>query len=358
MKSLFRSKKLWIIVGLLIVIRFVAPIFILKELNSYLAGFSPTYGGHVESLGISLFRGAYQFDGLELRLKDKTKDQFFYASVVDVSVAWRELIKAKVTTDVEIEGARVVLTANVLEAFKAAPKQSTKNTKDAAGKLFPVRVERLDLRNSSFEFAELISIPDAKRWRISRLDGRISNVTPTEGVPLMFITLTGALFDTAKVTLVGQVNTKIEPLAWDADLEMRNFELKESNDWLKRKMPLTFTSGKLDLFAEARSGPNGVEGYIKPFLKKADIVATNESFVGLKHFGIEVTVATINLILRTSAQKTLATKVLFAYENGEFKVNSAKAISDAFKNGFGDPIPEGIDDELTILKQATKKETP
>lgn len=358
MKNLIRSKTIWIIVGVLIVIRLVAPFFILRELNSYLSDFSPAYGGHVESLGISLFRGAYQFEGFHLRLKEETKDEFFYASVVDVSVAWRELMKSKVTTDIEIDGARVVLTSNVLKAFKAAPKQATENTNDAAGKLFPVRVERLDLRDSSFEFTELISIPDAKRWRLTRLDGRISNVTPTEQVPLMFITLTGALFDTAKVKLVGQVNPKIEPLAWDADLDMRDFELKESNDWLKRKMPLTFTSGKLDLFAEARSDPKGIEGYFKPFLKKADVVASNESFLGLKHFGIEASVATINLILRTSREKTLATKILFAYEDGEFKINSAKAISDAIKNGFGDPIPEGIDDELTILKQATKKETP
>jgi hypothetical protein len=270
---------------------------------------------------------------------------------VDVSLAWREMFKGRITTDVEIAGADTVLTSKVIEAFKSAPKKAEKDTRDAAKKLFPVRVERLDLRDSSFEFAELLSIPDSKRWKVTRLNGRISNVTPTEDVPLMFVNLNGALFDASDIKLVAQVNTIAEPVAWDADLELRKFELKEANEWMKRKLPLTFTSGTLELFAEARSIPEGVEGYIKPFLKNADIVADKERFKGFKHFGIEVSVAAANLILRTSSEKTLATKVLFEYSGGEFKINSAKAINDAIKNGFSDPIATGIDDEISLNKK-------
>lgn len=358
MKKLFRSKIFWAIVLIVIIIRILAPIVILDRLNKYLADFSPVYRGHVDSVGLSVFRGAYQFHGFELRLKDKEEERFIAGRTLDVSIAWRELIHARVTTDIAVDGAQIILTNNVTKAFKNAPKQSEKDAHEAARKLFPVRVERLDIKDSSFEFAELISIPDSKRWRITGIDGRISNVTPTEGVPLMFITASGALFDTARVKFVGQVNQQIEPLAWDADLELRDFELKEANAWLKRKLPMTFTSGKLDLFGEARSVGKGMEGYIKPFLKKADIVAENEAFEGLKHFGIEVGVATMNLILRTAKEKTLATKVLFAYDGDKFKVNSAKAISEAFKNGFGDPIAPGIDDEISLSKKATLAKPP
>lgn len=350
--SLFRSKMFWVIVILAVVVRVVGPLVVRQQLNKFLADFSPIYSGHIDDVSLGVLRGAYQFRGFELRLKDPKTDRFVYGKLVDVSLAWRELFKGRITTDIAVEGVDVILTNNVMNAIANAPKSAKDDTKEAANKLFPVRIERVDIRNSGFEFAELISIPDSKRWKITGIEGRISNVTPTEGVPLMFVTASGSLFDNAKLKIAAQVNQQIKPLAWDVDAELREFDLVEANAYLKRKLPLTFTSGKLDLFAEARSLDGGMEGYVKPFLKRADVVANRESFEGLKHFGIEISTATANLILRSSKEKTLATKVLFNYQNGEFKLNSAKAIGEAFKNGFRETLADGIDDEMSLAKKA------
>ncbi len=354
-KGFLKSKLFWFVVIFVLMVRFFAPLIVLRELNKYLADFSPVYSGHVDSLGISFFRGAYQFRGFELRLKgsDQKNDRFVFGKVIDVSLAWREIFKGRVTTDIEVDRTEIILTQNVMNAFAKAPKEIKKDTREAADKLFPVRLERLDVKDSSFEFAELVSIPEASRWRITGIEGRASNVTPTEGAPLTFVTIKGALFGDAEIKVVAQVNQQIDPLAWDLDAELRNFGLSEANGWLKRKLPVTFTSGRLDLFAEARSLKGGMEGYVKPFFKNADVVANREAFVGLKHFGIEVSLATANLILRSSQEKTMATKIKFAYENGEFKLNSAQAVSEAFKNGFRDPLPEGIDDEISLSKEVT-----
>ncbi len=348
MKRILRSKTLWIVIIALVLIRIAAPYVILPQLNSYLAKFSPVYSGHVDRLGLSVFRGAYSFHGFELRLKDKSEERFFLAETVDISLAFRELFKGQITTDIEIDRADILLTNKVMNAMKSAPKETVAETQAAAKKLFPVRIERLDLRNSTFEFAELISIPDTKGWRVTRMDGRISNVTPTENAPLMFLTLNGTLFDSASIKMVAQLNQNVEPLAWDADLEVRAFQLKNANEWFKRKASMTFTSGALDIYGEARSLPDGIEGYVKPFLRNADVVAANESFSSFKHFGIELTVAAANLLLRTAKDQTMATKVLFDYRNGEFKINSAKAINDAIKNGFSEPLAAGIDDEIGL----------
>ncbi len=353
MKSILRSKILWGVIIALVLIRIAAPYVILPGLNNYLATFSPVYSGHVERLGLSFLRGAYSFHGFELRLKDKSNERFFLANKVDISLAFRELFKGRITTDIEIDRADIVLTIRVIDAIKKAPKETVAETQAAAKKLFPVRIERLDLRNSSFEFAELIAIPEPKRWRVTQMDGRISNVTPNESTPLMFLTLNGMLFESANIKMVAQVNQQAEPLAWDADLEVRAFELKNANEWFKRKASLTFTSGTLDIYGEARSLPDGMEGYVKPFLKNADVVAEKEAFSSFKHFGIEVTLAAANLILRTSKEKTMATKVLFDYRNGNFNVNSAKAINEAIKNGFSKMLAPGIDDEIG-LKTDTK----
>jgi hypothetical protein len=332
-------------------VRTLTPAFILNQTNKFLASFSDTYTGHIEDFDISIFRGAYQLEGVSLKLKKNPTEEFAYVRLVDISIAWRELFVGRLNTDIAVNEAKLVVTNRLLDAFSAKPKEAKQDGNKAAKKLFPVRVGRIDVKNSTFEFAELLSLPEAQRWRMTKLEGRISNITASESNPISLISARGALFDSSLVKVVAQLNLMRKPVAWDVDAELKDFNLPNANGWLKRKLPLSFTSGKLNLYSEIRSEDNTIEGYVKPFVHKADVVANSEVFAGLKHFAIEVSAATANLILRTSRDKVLATKVLFSYGKDGFKLNSSKAISEAFKNGFSDKIPEGLDNEINLSKR-------
>lgn len=358
-RSMLRSPYFWALIVIILAIRAFAPGLILKETNKFLATFSETYHGHIEDFDIHLLRGAYTFQGASLRLKLHPDDEFVFVKDVDVSLAWRELFSGRINTDIVVDNAKLVITNNVMDSFSKDKKEAKEESQKAASKLFPVRVGRIDVKDSKFEFAELLSLPEAQRWRMTNLTGRISNVTATENSPLTLATARGTLFDSSDIKVVSNLNLLKKNIAWDVDLDLRDFNLANANGWLKRKLPLTFTSGKLDLYSEIRSEDNKIEGYVKPFLHKADVIATGESFLGLKHFAIEISAATANLILRTARDKTLATKILFSFENGNLNINSAKAISEAFKNGFSEKIPEGIDDEISLSKKnmtITKRE--
>lgn len=347
MKRLFRSKIFWTLLILLVAIRIAAPPLILKKTNEFLDSFSPILSGHVSAFGMSLYRGAYQIKGFELRLKNKAEEQIIYTKVVDVSIAWRDLFKGRITADVLIDGAKVVVTQNVLDALKHQ-KQLMQDQKKASDKLVPLRIERIDVRDSDFQVADMAQIPEGSRLRLSNIEGRVSNVTSDARAPLTLASVRGNFFDAAPLKVVAQINRQATPLAWDMDLEMKDFKMSEANPWLKKKLPLTFTAGKLDLYSEIKSENGTIEGYFKPFLHNADIVANHESFASLRHFGIEVSTAAVNLLLRNSKNRTLATKVLFAYNDDGFKVNSAKAISEAFKNGFTETLQPGIEDQVNL----------
>lgn len=356
MKRFLRSKILWSVVVVLIMIRLVLPFVLVREANKFLAEFSPTVSGHIESVGLSIWRGAYHFHTVELRLKSNAEERFFFAKEIDVSGAWRELFRGRITTEIIVTDLSAVWTRAVAQAFQSDRGQAEADSKNAAAKLFPTRVERLDIVRGRFEFAEVLDIPEAERWRVTGIEGRASNLTPTPESPLMFVVLRGALFETANLQVAAHVLPEKERTAWDVDLELRNFDLRSANTWLKRKVPLTFTSGHLDLFAEVRSQGDGFEGYVKPFLKRADIVASNESFLNLKHYGVEIATAALNLILREAREKTLATKVMFLKQgNAPIKINSLEALNSAFRNGFNEPVPTGIDDELSLSETDIKK---
>ncbi|MGZ5279187.1 MAG: hypothetical protein ACXWC9_04550 [Pseudobdellovibrionaceae bacterium] len=359
MTSILRSKIFWICIALILIIRAAAPSVILKQVNSTLETISPLFMGHISDLDINLYRGAYRLENMEFRLREKKDEVFLTARAVDISVSWRKLFQGHLTIDALVDEASVVLTENVLEAYKKNVKQAKADTQKVGKSLILMRIEKVDIRDSNFQFAELLSIPEASRWRLEKIQGRLSNVTATKEAPISPLSMQASLFGGSPIKVVASLDTVQEPMAWDADIELREFKLSNANAWLKRKLPLSFTAGTLDLYSEVHSEKDRIEGYVKPFVHKADVVAPSESFAGLKHFGIEVSTAVINLILRDAKEKTLATKVLFAYEGGKVQINKAKAISDAIQNGFSEKINPGIDDEITLSeKNISRKETP
>jgi len=359
MKPIFRSKIFWFCAALIFMIRAVAPSLILKQVNSTLETVSPLFVGHISDLDINLYRGAYRLENMEFRLREKQDEVFFTARTIDVSISWRKLLQGQLTIDALVDEANVTLTKVVLDAYKKNSAQAKADSRKVKKSLIPVRVERVDIRNSNFQFAELLSIPEASRWRLGKIQGRLSNVTATKEAPLSPLSLQASIFDGAPIKVVASINTVQQSMAWDADIELKEFKLSNANAWLKRKLPLSFTSGTLDLYSEVRSEDGRIEGYAKPFVHKADVVAPSESFSGLKHFGIEVSTAAVNLILRDAKEKTMATKVLFAYEADKLQINKAKAISEAIQNGFSEKINPGIDDEISLSeKNIPRKEKP
>lgn len=352
--KIWKSKIFWGLIILIVAVRMFLPPLILKKTNEFLAEFSPVYQGHLDDIDLGVWRGSYQLQSLELWLRKDPREKFFTTQNIDVSVAWREIFKGRLTTDIEIADMRFRMSKAVIDAFANSPKGAEEDSKKAGAKLFPVQVERIDFRDSSFEMTDSMAFADSPWISVTELRGRLSNAMPRAENPLSPFFAQGLFYGATPMKVSGTLNLTSDPVAWDLDAEMRDFELKKANPWLKKKLPLTFTSGELDLFSEVRSEKGKIEGYAKPFVKKADVVANDEIFVGLKHFGIEVSTAAANLFFRNARDKTLATKVLFAYDKDGIQINSAKAISEAFKNGFSDPLNEGLEDEISLSPDAQR----
>lgn len=357
MRKILKTKWFWIVLSLLIVIRMASPFFILQKLNKFLGDFSPEYAVHIDDLDLQIFRGAYRFTGVTAFLKHKNQI-FLKAELIDVSLAWRELIHGQVRADALGENVDFVWTPEFNAAVLSAPKQSIQDADTVKKKLFPFRITRIDVRNSSFQYADLPNLPDIQRWKVTDLNGRLSNVLPTETNPISLFTAKGTLLGSSTMNVIGRLNRVAKPIRWDVDVELKEFDLVKGNSLLKRKLPLTFTSGTLDIYAEARSEEGKIEGSVKPFLKKVDVVEKDEHFLGLKHFGIEIGVAALNLILRNTRDHAVATKILFSYDNkvGKFELNSQKALSEAIAHGFQDKINPGIENEYKFSNlELTKK---
>lgn len=345
-KNRFKEKKFWIpttIIAVLIAVRIVLPYILLKQVNAFLAEFSPTYKFHIEDLDLSIIRGAYRFEGIKGTLK-RNERVFTTANSVEVSIAWRELIKGRILSDVDIDTIDFTYLKELTEVAKKDDKKDANEAKEA---LFPIKVARMDLKDSSITLEEIPGLEEGKRLKASTINGRISNLTPEKKFPLSFYNLRATLLGESVFKIAGHLNTMKKPISWDVDSEVQGFDISLMNGFLKRHVPLTFTKGKLDLYIEAKSENGKVDGYAKPFIKDLDVVANKEKFKGPKHWFVEVLTALGNLILRTSDTKTVATKIPFSYDE-TFKVESGEALSKAIENGFEQKLSPGIEDKFDI----------
>jgi hypothetical protein len=346
-----RTKK--IILGVVVVlaaVRMVLPSIILSEANKFLGSFSQDYSLHINDLDLAIFRGAYRFEGLSGKMH-KYKEPFLNVDRVDISLAWRELLKGKVQTDIVVDGMKFLLSTELLDVVKGKKDTSKKDAQNAGEKLFPMEVSRLDIKNSELQVGDVEGLPPELRWRVSQIEGRLTNAVPSKENPISLVTLKGALFDKSDLKVLAQYNALQVPTAWYSAIELRNFELSHANDLLKRKVSLTFKAGSLDLYGEIKGENNKIEGYVKPFMKKADIVGDTKDFANLKHFGIEVATATANIILRTTSKHVVATKVDFSYENDKFDWNAGQALSEAVKNGFESKLEPGIENQYGLKNE-------
>lgn len=339
-KDWFKKKKVIIPLSffmLLVAIRLVMQPIIHKQLNSFLSQFSPELTFHIDDLDIHLIRGAYVFESVTGKIKE-SKHQFLSIEKVDTSIAWRELFKGKVVTDIEVTGLDFSYSKALKEVLAKTPKKE--DAKEAKDKLFPVDVVRLDIQNSSLKLDKFPAF--------TRIEGRVTNLLADKDNPLSFLNLKATAFGHSVIKLAGQLKTLEKPMAWSMDGELQGFDLTEANQFLKEKVPLTFTKGKLDVYAEAKSEEGIVEGYVKPFMKNVDIMKVEEHLKGAKHWFIEVIAAIGNLILRTSDKKSVATLIPFTMDKSGVHVDKGKALSKALQHGFEQKLSPGIEDRLKI----------
>lgn len=123
--------------------------------------------------------------------------------------------------------------------------------------------------------------------------------------------------------------------------------LPEANIFLKKKLPLTFTKGHLDVFVEARSQNGKVDGYVKLFLKDLDVIRTKENFKGPKHWAIEVITAISNIILKNPEKNFVATKIPFQFES-KFKIDTEEALHRAIQHGYEERLKPGIENKYDL----------
>lgn len=361
-KILIFPKWLLYILVVLILIRIALPVAGKYAVNWYLGNRITPYIGHIEDFDLSLIRGSYEFEEfvIEKQREDNSKklDPLFKADEIEVSLAWRAIFKGKVLGDLKIDEAEIVFLDS--QSKDGSQSGADKDWKEVFVTLIPIDIEDLKIHDSSiafknYDFKKPINV------YISDIELHASNINNTERKNKAIFSdldLKAKILDKAPITVNGAFDILAKIPAYDLSMTVKDFDISEINPLLLVYGPLSFTSGTVNVYSEMATKDTRVDGYVKAFFKRLDVVAPTEKFISIKHFFYEIAAAVGNLLLRSSDKKEVAFRVPIDGPITNLSVSITDAFKSALKNAFtDDKLTEGLEKSIS-LKNVAKGKKP
>jgi hypothetical protein len=352
------KKSLLTIILVLVLLRLCLPAVALAVLNNVLDKNLGTYRGHVEDLDLSLYRGAYQLQGLEIKKIADKGPPLVFIKEIDLSLAWRALLKNEINADVTVEAAQINLADSQDKSKKQigiedGVQESKENWRALFKSIIPISIESLEIHNSAVSFVNRdLKVPYAvelKKIELHALNLRTHSVDQFSPFGM-----SAQLQKHADLKVDGQLNILSEKPEFDMNLKIENFHVNTVNEILRHYIPLDITKGDLSLYSEAVAAGGRAHGYVKVFLSDGDIIAPKQNYLGVKHFFIEIISAFGNWLLKNNKTHKVAFKLPFTYENKKIDINGSDAFWSAVENS-GDALKTGFDNSVNLPKKNLSK---
>jgi hypothetical protein len=267
MKRLERRHWIWIALGVLValfvVVRLLLAGWVADYLNRKMARMGD-YSGHVTSVDLHLWRGAYSVNGLRVvKRTGKVPVPLLHAPKMDVDVRWDSLLRGAVV-------ARVVFTRPEINFVDDKTGVSTQSGRGVDWRarlesLIPIRLDEVIVRNGRVHFRNFGSDPPVDiEW--TDVDGTVVGLSNTRKASARAASfdLTARMLGDAPVT----ANAKFDPLGSLRDFEfavkVRHVELSKANAFLQAYAKVDAESGSGDFVMELEARKGRLDGYAKP----------------------------------------------------------------------------------------------
>lgn len=341
-------RSILVVLLFLLALRAILPIIGLRGINWALENKMGEYSGHIEDFDLSLYRGAYQLQGLEITKKKGHLPPFITAREIDLSLAWRALLHRQFLADVTVDGATLhLIDSKEKEKRQFGTEEKTQNWQSALDVLVPISIESLVVRDSSVYFTNN-SLKKAVPVELETINIRVENLRTHAHNILSPFSAHAVLQKHAPISISGKLDVMSEKPRLDVDFQLTKFRVPTINDITLLYLPLDITKGELELYGEAAMSHGSLVGYTNVFFKEGDIIAQRQKFVSFKHFAYEILTAVGNWILKNSKEQSLAVHLPFEMHEGDkFKLDTSEILPSILDNRKGD-FPTGIRNSVSL----------
>ncbi|MGE3260962.1 MAG: DUF748 domain-containing protein [Bacteriovoracia bacterium] len=350
------SRPHWIlfsVIVILVAIRVALPSIILRKLNNSLANLEGPLCGHIADVDLAIIRGAYELQDFTLMSRTKSgacREKLLSVERTKISAAWGELLKGKARLRVDLFAPQVAV-----DPLITALETSDKRAEAAVGAqktwdiLVPWRIDALGIREGKAYFVLFgqggISTP------LEQVEGEVTGIESSiaSELPILY-RIKGSIFGGSSLVAAGSMALGPGPTRWEVDFNAEQVDLTNANPFLYNRVPLTFTTGKLDLFGEAAGKGADVEGYVRTIFTKVDVVGNREKWKNFSQGLYEIVSALFFVISKNTRVHTVGTELVFHKKGTDTVVDWAGAVARALQHSGGKLVPRGVDNSLGLPK--------
>lgn len=309
----------------------------------------PDYDGRIGDVDLQLFRGAYALDGVELiKTTGKVPVPVFKADRVDFSVEWQALLDGKLVGEIVADHAILNFVGGPTDA--QAQTQVDGVWLQAVKDLFPLRINRFELKNSEIHYRDFHSDPKVDVYvnAVHLLGTDFSNTTEPDESLEATIQVTGLAQAHAPLSATVKLDPSKSAPTFTLDGSLTKLELTALNDLLRAYGGFDAEGGTFELYTEIQAKDDRIKGYLKPFFKDVEIVeVSTDSDNPLQLLWEGVVGATMKLF-KNQDKDHVATKVPFEGAIGDAKSDVWTTILGILKNAFVQALQPGVEKKLDL----------
>jgi len=346
-----RRPRTWIAIALtvaavLIGIRAVLPIVVERYVNKTLSGLDG-YSGRVEDIDLSLWRGAYQIEGLRIvKTGGKVPVPFVSVRVIDLSVEWKALFDGSIVAEIDLYAPKL----NFVNAEKKAESQSEVDSSwtDTVKELVPFEINRVAIHNGQIHYRDFTAEPRVDVF-VQQLNATARNLTNSKDFGNnLYASFEGKALamGSGSISFHGRLDPYAKTPTFDFDFGLDGLQLKQLNPFLKAYANVDAEGGTISLDAEFAAKGGKFDGYAKPFIKDLQILKWDEEKEGFFGKLWEGVVQVLGDVLEDHSKDRIATRVPFRGSIEDPSADVWTTIGGLLKNAFLQSLRRGLEGSI------------
>lgn len=238
---------------------------------------SPKYAGQVGNIDLSLLRGAYSMEDVEItKTEGEVPVPLFAATRIEFSTLWRAIANGTPVAQVELFDPQI----NIVDSNDEAKKQT-----GAGGQwlqmiedLFPLRLDRAIVHQGQLHFRNYDSDPriDISLSAMDAVAENLSNQQALTESRIARLSMTALAMDVSDLTLAVAYDPATDKPSFDVALQMVALPILRLDNFVSSYAPFDVEAGSLDLSSELAAREGVLEGYIKPTIHNLEVFKWSE----------------------------------------------------------------------------------
>ena len=318
--------------------------FVVKTVVNHQLAQLSGYRASIDGIGLSLWRGAYQIEGLDIRKKEGQATQpFFHAPLIDLALQWKALFQGKVVASVTIDDGRL----NFENGPAPAQRQSGQGEDwgQLMKSLVPIQINRFRLKGNEIHFRDPYAQPPVD-VRLESLELLAEDLSSRDAGGLGSVSASARVMGDARLALHARFNPYAPAPTFDYGATMEGLKLHDLNPFLLRYAGFDVQAGTLDLYSEAAAAEGKFKGYVKPMLKGLKAMKPHEP-LKVGKLVKKALAGAVGVLFRNSRAQ-VATKIEFS---GAFKdphISLWGAVRYLFRNAFVQALPPRLEQAVRV----------